>query len=155
MVQRVLVQTDFQPESLESLSVYLHFRKNDKVELVFVHGIIISDSIMDLLFFNSDEWLKDMKTNRFLERLSELQSCFRETIADVQFELFTGASFASFQEFVEERKINRLLIPYGYKFNWKVKNWRDLSTYFERLDIARHEISIDIQSALHPSFSAQ
>jgi len=107
MKNNILIPIDFSVKSLLQLKKALQDNP-DKANYILVKSYDLTDSISDLLFFSRSKILRSFITPEFNEALEILKNKYEERINNIQFELFTGLTFQSFQNLVEARSITSI-----------------------------------------------
>lgn len=115
MKKRILVPTDFQVESLNTLKLALKQHTDNEVIVHLVYGELLDESITRLLFYDPDKIIKKRITGSFTEALSIIRNRYAKNIADIQIELFHGYTITAFKLFALDRNIDEVYLPRTYR----------------------------------------
>ncbi len=139
----ILIPTDFKVSSLEPLKALLQFQPEDSLNVFLVHGIYLSNSISDLLFFDQSDLKIEMAGKEFLKNLYDLEKELSPKITSIQVIFFSGFTQSSFDQFTETNRIDRIIIPYELNFDWSHKKSMDVIPFLHKSKIQKQLIAWD------------
>jgi hypothetical protein len=111
MPKTILVPTDYSIRSLHILKHALNKDVSDSLNIVFFTGVILQDSITELLFFSKRNIIESLTTNEFKEACQIIRNKYSTRITSMRFDVFTGFTQAAFNNFIEGNTINEVYIP--------------------------------------------
>lgn len=139
----ILIPTDFKVSSLEPLKALLQFQNEDSINVLLVHGIYLSNSISDLLFFDQSDLKIEMAGKQFLNKLYELEKTLGPKVSSIQIVFFSGFTQSSFEQFTGTHKVDKIIIPYELNFDWSHKKSMDILPFLHKSKIAKQLIAWD------------
>lgn len=139
----ILIPTDFKVSSMEPLKALLQFQTEDSINVLLVHGIYLSNSISDLLFFDQSDLKIEMAGKEFLKKLYDLEKELVPKVASIQIVFFSGFTQSSFEQFTETNKVDRIIIPYELRFDWSHKKSMDVIPFLHKSKIKKQLIAWD------------
>lgn len=144
MSKKILIPTDFGIESLNLLRIYLqnHELKNETIDVVFAHGYSMNDSINDLLFFSKNKTLERLVHQDFEDACHIINNKFASLIKNVRYELFTGYTQASFNNFLEGNSIDLILISKEKKTQKSSGKSFSLIPYIKKSKVEKIELKV-------------
>ncbi|WP_247233156.1 hypothetical protein [Telluribacter sp. SYSU D00476] len=132
MAKTILIPTDFTIESLNVVKGALRQLEEEEVNLILVYSAHLSDCITDLLFFSKKKYLDDLQNAKFKEACEILQNKYASQINAFNFDLFTGGTQGTFQNFLLGNKIDTIFIPKTYRLKSSDKWGFDLLPYCKK-----------------------
>lgn len=139
----ILIPTDFKVSSLEPLKALLQFQDDESLNVLLVHGIYLSNSIPDLLFFDESDLKIEMAGKPFLNELMALEKELGSKVKSIRIAFFSGFTQSSFDQFAEANKIERIIIPYELEFDWSHKKSMDILPFLQKSKITKQLIAWD------------
>lgn len=127
MATTILIPTDFCVESLNTLKLALRSPETEKVNVILMYSEILPDSITELLFYNSKDTIKKLKTAEFEEALSVIKNRYESKLLSVEFEVFNGTTSRLMRNFVEANEIDLIFIPKSYRFRLSENGFNPIS----------------------------
>jgi len=143
MATTILIPTDFKGSSLEPLKALLQFQPEDSINVLLVHGIYLSNSISDLLFFDQSDLKIEMAGKEFLKSLYDLEIELSPKVTSIQIAFFNGFTQSSFDHFTETNRIDRIIIPYELHFDWSHKKSMDIIPFLHKSKVRKQLIAWD------------
>jgi hypothetical protein len=143
MGRTILIPTDFKVSSLEPLKALLQFQPEDSIKVILVHGIYLSNSISELLFFDQSDWKLELAGKEFLGKLDELEQELGSKVSSIGIRFFSGFTQASFDQFTETHQVDRIIIPYELPFDWSHKKSMDILPFLHKSKIQKQLIAWD------------
>lgn len=117
MFKRILIPTDFNIESLNTLKRALDGLGDTEVHIVLMYSEYISQSITDLLFYSPETKRNDLLTPAFKEALNILKNRYEKNILSIRVEFFHGYGVSAFKNFLEGHKIDLIFVPKYYQLS--------------------------------------
>ncbi|WP_228237582.1 hypothetical protein [Allomuricauda sp. M10] len=126
--KKVLIPTDFSVKSLELVRKTVEDNKNVLLEIVLLHGMHLSNSITDLLFFSKSRMIKELQTEEFTEATNVLKNKYPIKLNSLYVDLITSKSKAYFLNYLEAANIDEIVVPQkGFLDFKKAKGFDTLS----------------------------
>ncbi|WP_343748674.1 hypothetical protein [Fluviicola sp.] len=139
----ILIPTDFKVSSLEPLRALLQFQNEDALNVLLVHGIYLSNSIPDLLFFDESDLKIEMAGKEFLKQLMDLEKELGTKVKSIRIAFFSGFTQSSFDQFTEVNQVDRIIIPYELEFDWSHKKSMDILPFLQKSKVTKQLIAWD------------
>lgn len=139
MPKTILVPTDYSIRSLHILKHALNSSDTDPLEIVFVTGIILQDSITQLLFFSKRAVIDSLISNEFREACQIIHNRYASRITAMRFEIFTGFTQAAFNNFLEANRITEIYVS-GNSLNYGSRCF-DPKPYMQKSPIPKVVVS--------------
>jgi hypothetical protein len=139
----ILIPTDFKVSSLEPLKALLQFQNEDSINVLLVHGIYLSNSISDLLFFDQSDLKIEMAGKQFLCKLYDLEKALGPKVSSIQITFFSGFTQSSFEQFAEIQQVDRIIIPYELNFDWTHKKSMNILPFLNKSKIQKQLVAWD------------
>ncbi|WP_341904356.1 hypothetical protein [Fluviicola taffensis] len=139
----ILIPTDFNVSSLEPLKALIQFQNEDSINVLLVHGIYLSNSITDLLFFDQSDLKIELAGKKFLSKLYDLEKELGSKVGSIQITFFSGLTQSSFEQFAETNKVDRIIIPYELTFDWSHKKSMDILPFLHKSKVRKQLIAWD------------
>ncbi|TVR38163.1 MAG: hypothetical protein EA392_10795 [Cryomorphaceae bacterium] len=149
MITTVLFPTDFSIGSLAFLKTALNKRKDEKIEVVLAHGMHLSDSITELLFFSKTRTLKRLTNHEYEQAVELIWNKYGTLLVDIRKEIVIGHNQEFVDKFIESQGIQEAYIPVGYKPNLHNSLSYDLTPFIAQSDIRIHKLDWKGVEGLH------
>lgn len=114
MKRTIFIPTDFSEASLGLVAHTLLLAGDDEIEIVLTHCFYLTDSIVELLFFDKDELFQSLKTRQFNAAFRALRKKHEQVKVEFRWEIFTGFTQAAFRNFISGNRISEAVIPQPY-----------------------------------------
>lgn len=114
MQKAILIPTDFQVESLNTLKLALNKNDGHEVSVCLVYCEYQSDSITELLFYSPNKRIKALAGAEFNEALAIIKNRFSKTLTNLYIDLFHGHNSNALAAFLEARRVQEIYIPQNY-----------------------------------------
>jgi hypothetical protein len=114
MEKKILIPIDFRIESLNTLKYALEERKHEKSNIILMYSEYISDSITELLFYDSAKIIKALASSDFNDALAIIINTYESSLLSIKIELFNGLNSTAFLNFYEARGVDLVYLPKGY-----------------------------------------
>ncbi|SEK38672.1 hypothetical protein [Parapedobacter koreensis] len=133
MEKYLLIPTDFTIESLNVVKSVLNDRPYDcKYHIVLLHGVQLSDSITDLLFYSKAKALETLSSRAFDEACGVIKNKYASGIASMRVDLFNGATQAAFDGYLSGNRIDEIYIPGRYRLRKRSGKSVDILSYIRK-----------------------
>ncbi len=143
MTKTILIPTDFSVQSLNVFKDAMTRLGDTKAKVLLVHGISLSDSISDLLFFSKSQLIEKLETEEFVSSCWLMQNRFRSRIESLHVDIFTGFNVAAFNQYIEANKVDEAFLPVSYKFIRRHKRSFDLVPFIKKSSLRATEVNCD------------
>lgn len=111
MRKTILIPTDFTVNSLNTLKTVLANNSSDtSLDIILLHGLTLSDSIRELLFFSKMKQIDSLTNNEFEEAYEVLCNKFDSQINSFKIDLFTGYNQTAFNSYLKANKVEKIFI---------------------------------------------
>lgn len=140
-VKKVLVPTDFSVKSLNLVVDIIEQSKEEKLEIVLLHGIDISASIPEILFFSRAKLLRSLQTPEFVDSCNLIKNKFQSRIVAMYADIITGHTRAYFNNYIDANNIDEIYIPVSYKMDFKNKQSFDVCDLLKKVSVKKIEIN--------------
>lgn len=135
MKKTILIPTDFTVNSLNVLkSILIQNEEKQTYNVILLHGMSLSDSIRDLLFFSKSKQIDSLTNPEFEEAYEVIRNKFDSQISSLRIDLFTGYNLSAFNNYLEGNKVEQIFIS-DKKPVLTNKNSFDLSRFIEKCQV--------------------
>lgn len=135
MKKTILIPTDFTVNSLNVLkSILIQNDAKQTYNVILLHGMSLSDSIRDLLFFSKSKQIDSLTNPEFEEAYEVIRNKFDSQISSLRIDLFTGYNLSAFNNYLEGNKVEQIFIS-DKKPVLTNKNSFDLSRFIEKCQV--------------------
>ena len=135
MKKTILIPTDFTVNSLNVLkSILIQNEAKQTYNVILLHGMSLSDSIRDLLFFSKSKQIDSLTNPEFEEAYEVIRNKFYSQISSLRIDLFTGYNLSAFNNYLEGNKVEQIFIS-DKKPVLTNKNSFDLSRFIEKCQV--------------------
>lgn len=114
MKRTIFIPIDFSEASLGLVEHALLLAGDDQIEIVLTHCFFLTDSIVELLFFDKDELFQSLKSSQFNAAFRALRKNYSQVKVEFRWEIFTGLNLAAFKNFISGNQITEAVIPQPY-----------------------------------------
>jgi hypothetical protein len=115
MQKTILIPIDLTVKSLNTLKYFLNRTSEERVRVVLMYAVRMSDSITDALFYNPTDIINSRTTQDFNDALAILKNRFNRILTSVDIELFHGESSRALRVFLEAHKVDEVYVASSYK----------------------------------------
>ena len=147
----VLVPTDFKNDAIDRLKVILQAQNDQCLNVILIHGIYLSNSISELLFFDEMDLKLELAGRDFLKQLDELVQELSSKMESIRLVLFTGFTQSAFDQFAEANRVDRIIIPTGRKLDCSHKKSKDILPFLQQSKVSKQRVALEIKSFLNAS----
>ncbi len=149
MRKKILIPTDFSIASLNVVKSFLSkAASNCKYDIILLHGVHMSDSITDLLFFSKRNLIDSLSSAEFDEACSVIKNKFASQINSIRKDIFTGVNQAAFENYVEAHQIDEAYIPAHYEMNFSSSKSFDVIPFIKKSAVKTDAIDWNIDTAI-------
>lgn len=141
MYKTVLLPTDFTNNTLNVAKKIIDNESIEKIDFVFIHGIHLTDSISDLLFFSKETVIEKLSNEDFKKSYTLFQELYAEKINSLKIELFTGFTQTAFNNLLSALKIDEIYLPEDFPLVLTNAMSADLTKYLKRANIEKTHYS--------------
>ena len=135
MKKTILIPTDFTVNSLNILkTILIQNEAKQAYNVILLHGMSLSDSIRDLLFFSKSKQIDSLTNPEFEEAYEVIRNKFDSQISSLRIDLFTGYNLSAFNNYLEGNKVEQIFIS-DKKPVLTNKNSFDLSRFIEKCQV--------------------
>lgn len=114
MKRTIFIPIDFSKASLGVVEHALLLAGDDEIEIVLTHCFFLTNSIVELLFFDKDELFHSLKSSQFNAAFRVLRKKYSQVKVVFRWEIFTGFTQAAFRNFISGNRITEAVIPQPY-----------------------------------------
>ncbi|MEQ8474321.1 MAG: hypothetical protein RIC35_24205 [Marinoscillum sp.] len=137
MHKTILIPTDFTIRSLGLLKIALNEQGDQKFNIILSHGVRLSTSISDLLFFSHGKLIQSLSSKEFEEGLQVIKNKYGSQINQIRIEPFVGSTQSAFHNYVMGNKIDEAYLFTGYKPALNHHDSFDITPMIEKLHNVR------------------
>lgn len=135
MKKNVLVPTDFTIESLNVVKSLLNQQHDGCVyNIVLVHGVRVSDSIADLLFFSKAKLIDSLSSRSFEDACRVIKNKYESSVHAIWSDVFTGNTQTAFATYLRANKIDEIYVPSAYRLVLKDKRSVDMLPFIKNCE---------------------
>lgn len=142
MTRSILIPTDFTVKSLKLVREIAETYASSSVRIVLVHGIQLSSSITDLLFYSKRKLIDSLQTEAFKNSCAMILNKYSSGIASITIEIFNGHNMASFENFIKGHGIDEACIPVNYTLKMKHARSFDLMPFLLKASIRTKQVDL-------------
>lgn len=140
MRKTILIPTDFTVQSLNILkSVLSNNEAENTFDVILLHGLTLSDSIRDLLFFSKYKQIESLTTPEFEEAYEVIKNKYDSQISSLRIDLFTGYNVSAFNNYLEGNRVSEIFVS-GKEPVFINKNSFNLNRFIEKCSIEATKI---------------
>jgi len=141
MGKKIIIPSDLKLSSIEHLRSILQFQSENDMQVILLHGIYLSNSISDLLFFDKSDLKLEIAGSRFMQRINDLEDELGPMVQGIQVDFFSGFTQSSFNNYLSAVKADKVIIPNDFRFDWSHKKSMDILPYFMNCQISKQYLS--------------
>lgn len=148
MKKTILIPTDFTVNSLNMLkTILIQNEAKQTFNVILLHGMSLSDSIRDLLFFSKSKQIDSLTNPEFEEAYEVIRNKFDSQISSLRIDLFTGYNLSAFNNYLEGNKVEQIFIS-DKKPVLTNKNSFDLSRFIEKCQVQVTKVDFGANATL-------
>ncbi|HMO60607.1 MAG TPA: hypothetical protein PKC39_04360 [Ferruginibacter sp.] len=149
MKKKILLPTDFSIESLNLLKSILS-QNNDgwKYDIVLLHGVTLTSSISELLFFSKASLIQSLTNTDFEDACNVLKNKYASHINSIRKDIFTGFTQTSFNNYVEANRFDMACIPASYKLQIKSSKSFDVVPFIKKSKLKTEQIEWNMETLM-------
>jgi hypothetical protein len=133
-MKTLLIPTDFTQQSIQSIPVLAEKYYPEKVNIVLVHMLKITDSISELLMLSRRSVEYRQIPDNFYIRCREIENNHKHIINKITIDFFYGSTVAVFNNYLEANEVNAVVTPHD-NYQMLFKNSIDPEILFEKCGI--------------------
>lgn len=114
-MKTILIPTDYQATSLDSIHTVCRQFKNEELNLVFVHVFKLSDSYTDLLMLSRRSREYEKVSDEFYRYCNVLRAQYPQ-IQNIRIDFLYGSTLSMFKDFIEHNEVDVVLESDSYTF---------------------------------------
>lgn len=153
MHKNVLIPTDFQMDSLNTIKKVVHdLKEEDTVSITLLHGYYLSDSITELLFNSKKDILNRIVPTVFFEGCELLKNKYASQLSNIKIDLFHGLNKRAFKNYVESNELDNAYIPTELNFKKAAKQSFDVVPYIYKC--CKNVSQVEIESKQEESIES-
>ena len=114
-MKTILIPTDYQASSLDSVHAVCRQLKNEDINLVFVHVFKLSDSYADLLMLSRRSREYEKVSDEFYRYCNVLRAQYPQ-IKNIKIDFLYGSTLSMFKDFIEHNEVDMVLEKDSYLF---------------------------------------
>ncbi len=149
MGTKIVIPSDLKLTSIDHLRSILQFQSENELQVVLLHGIYPSNSISELLFFDKSDLKLAIAGRDFMKQIALLEDELGSKVKNIQVDFFAGFTQSSFNDYLETTKVDRVLIPNDFQFNWSHRQSMDVLPFLEKCKITKQFLSSNQDSTVH------
>lgn len=134
-MKTLLIPTDFTQQSIQSIPVLAQGYYPEKVNIVLVHMLKITDNISELLMLSRRSVEYRQIPDNFYIRCREIENKYSHLINNIAITFFYGSTIAVFNNFLEANKVDAIVPPHD-NYQLLFKNSIDPDMLFDKCDTA-------------------
>lgn len=142
-MKKILVPSDFTVDSLTILKNALENHPHEKLDILLVHGVSLSNSITDLLFFNKHQFISSLENKEFCEARDIIKNKFASNINSIVSDVFIGYTKNAFHNYVEANAVSEAYIPVNYKLKKTTKRSLDIIPFIKKTMPTVYEVNLE------------
>ncbi len=147
MLKTILVPTDLQVGSLNTLKACLSMNNGERLHIILMHAMHGPDGIGDLLFYSRRKVFGHLVTPAFKEALAVLLNRFEQCIVRIEVLPFHGRTQAAFDQFVTAMHVDELHSTDMYSLKPHKRSF-DPMPFIRKSRLAKveHGLSVSLQN---------
>jgi hypothetical protein len=111
-MKTLLIPTDFTYQSLQSIPVIAQQYYPQKLDIILVHMLKITDSISELLMLSRRSAEYKHIPDNFYVRCRELEKDYSHLINRIHIDIFYGSTVAVFNNYLDAHQIDGIVTPH-------------------------------------------
>ena len=111
-MKTLLIPTDFTYQSLQSIPVIAQQYYPQKLDIILVHMLKITDSISELLMLSRRSAELRHIPDNFYVRCRELEKDYSHLINRVHIDIFYGSTIAVFNNYMDAHQLDGIVAPH-------------------------------------------
>jgi hypothetical protein len=141
MKKTILLPTDFSIESLTVLKTVLsESATEEKFDIILLHGVHLTDSITDLLFYSKKKIINQFVSEEFNEACSVIQNKYASKINSIRKDIFTGFTQSAFNNYAEATRIDEAYLPEQHQWHFEKRKSFDLVPFIKKSKLSVQQI---------------
>ncbi|EHQ30494.1 hypothetical protein [Mucilaginibacter paludis] len=116
-MKTILIPTDFKVESLNCISDLFKRVYPEKLNIILVHMLDITDSIQELLMLSRRSTEYKHISPEFYKALAQIKANYADRLDRVNIEFFFGSTVAVFKNFLEANQVDSVVLLNDYHYD--------------------------------------
>lgn len=142
MTKKIIIPTDFSIDSLNIIkSVIGRSDPSISYDIILLHGVHLSDSISELLFFSKENCIASLSNEEFNEACLVIKNKYDSQIRSIRKDIFTGSNQAAFENYLDANKVEIAFIPSHPVYQFNDKRSFDLIPYMVKSSLPVEEVT--------------
>jgi hypothetical protein len=133
-MKTLLIPTDFTQQSIQSIPLLAEKYYPEKVNIVLVHMLKITDSLSELLMLSRRSVEYRQIPDNFYIRCREIEKKYSHLVNNIAINFFYGSTVAVFNNYLEANEVDAIVTPHD-NYQLLFKNSIDPEMLFERCGI--------------------
>jgi len=121
-MKTLLIPTDFNLASLNCIPGLVQRYAPEKVEVILVHMMKVTDNIGELLMLSRRSSEYRHISEDFYKACSQLKQQYADSINNIRIEFFYGSTVAVFKNFLEANEVDAIVMLENYDYRMLNKN---------------------------------
>lgn len=113
-MKTILIPTDFTVHSLDIIVATVEKYKNERLNIVLMHGLTMPDSIMDLMLLSRNNDRYKLITREFENACLIIKNKYASVLEQITIKFMHGNSRAMFRSFLDANKVDMIVYPQDY-----------------------------------------
>jgi hypothetical protein len=144
-VKKIFIPTDFTPESLELVEYAILNHPDTQLDIILLAGFRQPEKRWDNFHLNLGGEIRRQLNSPFKTSKNRLLLEYKNNIARISIELFTGVNSYAFQNFLERHGVEDALIPNREILHYRSKKWFDTTRFLK--ENVKNVIEVPIERA--------
>ncbi|HTH58029.1 MAG TPA: hypothetical protein VL728_18405 [Cyclobacteriaceae bacterium] len=147
-IKKILVPNDFSVKSLLLLRNAIESSTHQRLHVVLLHGILLSDSITELLFFRKEKYMEELCTKDFEDACELLKNKFQSRIVSLRLDIITSRDRNYFQHYLEANEIDEVYLPQNFELEFFGKRSFDIVPLLRTCTITPIPVRLFVRSEI-------
>jgi hypothetical protein len=131
-MKTLLIPTDFNPESLHCIPALTSRYANQRLNIVLVHMMSVTDNIGELLMLSRRSAEYRHISQEFYNRCAKLKQQYAGKLENIDIKFFYGNTVAAFKNFLEANEVDSIVMLENYPYQKLTKTSIDPSLLINR-----------------------
>jgi hypothetical protein len=153
-MKTLLIPTDFNVESLNYVPNVVQRFYPEKIDIILVHMMKITDSISELLMLSRRSAEYQHISNEFYHTCNQLKERYPENINNIRIEFFYGSTISVFKNFLEANAVDNIVCLNGYNYKLLNKNSIEPTVLTSRSNLEMVYVNCSQTSQPEPAVTA-
>jgi hypothetical protein len=131
-VKKIFIPTDFTSKSLELVEYAILNYPDTKLDIVLLAGFRLTESRWSIVHLDHKEEIFRQLNAPFKEAKRRLLLEYKNNMANISFELFTGVNSYAFRNFLELHGVENTIIPTCDMLHYQDSKWFDTTKLLKK-----------------------